>query len=74
METAKTRLRPDVTREPAAFLAIRRDRDEIPVVDRGRWFAGAGTSKAIVDTILREHFEDALLDAGVRKTEHVFGI
>lgn len=69
MEPAKARLSPDADREHAVFLAIRKDRDEIPVVDRDGRLVGAVTSQAIIDTMHREHLEDALLRAGIQRTE-----
>jgi magnesium transporter len=68
MEVARTRLRLDSDRERAVFLAIKNDRDEIPVVDEGGRFIGAVTSQAIIDTMHREHLEDTLLGAGIQRT------
>jgi len=69
MEPATARLRPDADRERAVVLAIRRDRDEIPVVDGDGRLVGAVTAQAIIDAMHREHVEDALLAAGIRRTE-----
>lgn len=67
MEPARAQLHPDANREHAVFLAIDKDRDEIPVVDSDGRFVGAVTSQAIIDTMHREHLEDAHLTAGVQK-------
>jgi magnesium transporter len=68
MESATARLHPQSDRERAVFLAIKRDRDEIPVVDEDGRFIGAVTSQAIIDTMHREHLEDVLLSAGIQQT------
>jgi magnesium transporter len=68
MERATARLRPTADREQAVFVAIRRDRDEIPVVDRDGRLVGAVTSQSIIDTMHREHVEETLLLAGIRRT------
>jgi magnesium transporter len=67
MERATARLHPDDDREHAIYLAIDRNRDEIPVVDSDGTFVGAVTSQTIIDTMHREHLEDALLGAGIEK-------
>lgn len=67
MEPATARLQPTVDRERAVYLAINKDRDEIPVVDNDGRFLGAVTSQAIIDTMHREHLEDVLLRAGIQK-------
>lgn len=67
MEPAGARLRPHSDRERAVFLAIERDRDEIPVVDSDGRLIGVVTSQAIIDTMHREHLEDALLGAGIQR-------
>ncbi|SIR97435.1 magnesium transporter [Haladaptatus litoreus] len=68
MERAKARMHPDADREHAVFLAVKEDRDEIPVVDGDGRLIGAVTSQAIIDTMHREHLESALLSAGIQKT------
>ncbi|WP_066385474.1 magnesium transporter [Halalkalicoccus paucihalophilus] len=68
METPSAQLQPGTDREHAIFLAIKEDRDEIPVVDSDKRLIGAVTSQAIIDTMHRAHFEDILLRAGVQKT------
>jgi magnesium transporter len=68
MERAKARLRPESDRERAVYLAIKTDRDEIPVVDDDGAFVGVVTSQAIIDTMHQEHLEDVLLSAGIRQT------
>ncbi|WP_331236362.1 magnesium transporter [Natronorarus salvus] len=70
MEPASAQLQSGTDREHAILLAIKEDRDEIPVVDSDGQFIGAVTSQAIIDTMHREHFEDVLLRAGVRKAGH----
>ncbi|WP_306060891.1 magnesium transporter [Natronococcus wangiae] len=73
MEPAKARLHPDTDWDHAVFLAITKDRDELPVVDSDGRLIGAVTSQAIIDTMHREHIEDALLRAGVQKSGHQIG-
>ncbi|WP_323192577.1 magnesium transporter [Halostella sp. PRR32] len=68
MEPASARLHPGTDREHAVALAIQKDRAEIPVVGSDGRFVGAVTAQAIIDTMHREHLEDVLLRAGVRKT------
>lgn len=68
MEPATARLRPNADRERAVFLAIKRDRDEIPVVDSDGRLIGVVTSQSIIDTMHKEHLEDTLLTAGIQKT------
>ena len=70
MEPASVRLRPHSDRGRAVFFAIKNDRDEIPVVDRDGHLVGVVTSQAIIDTMHREHLEDALLSAGIQRTSH----
>lgn len=64
-EPARARVSPDADRERAVVLAIRTDRDELPVVDADGRFVGAVTSGAIIDAMHREHVEDVLLGAGI---------
>ncbi|WP_410767001.1 magnesium transporter [Haloferax sp. DFSO60] len=68
MERAKARLHPASDRERAVYLAIKADRDEIPVVEDDGAFVGAVTSQTIIDTMHREHLEDVLVGAGVQHT------
>ena len=70
MEPATSRLHPSTDREQAVYLAIKRDRDEIPVVDGDSRLVGAVTSQAIIDSMHREHLEDVLLRAGIQQTGH----
>ena len=70
MEPASVRLHPHSDRGRAVYFAIRRDRDEIPVVDEDGHLVGVVTSQAIIDTMHREHLEDALLNAGIQRTGH----
>jgi magnesium transporter len=65
-EPARARLRPDADRERAVVLAIRWDRDDLPVVDADGRFVGAVTAGTIVDVMHHEHVEDVLLGAGIR--------
>ena len=65
MEPADARLHPGVDREGAIRLAIRTDRDELPVVDPDGRLVGAVTAGSIIDTMHREHVEDVLLGAGI---------
>ena len=67
-EPARARLRPEADPERAVYLAIRRGRDEIPVVDHDGRLLGAVTSQSIIDTMHREHLEDVLLGAGIQRT------
>ncbi|WP_318567940.1 magnesium transporter [Salinigranum marinum] len=68
MKPATARLHPDAGRERAVFLAIEKDKDEIPVVDGRNRLLGAVTSQAIIDTMHREQLEDALVGAGIQQT------
>ncbi|MGM0590750.1 MAG: magnesium transporter [Halobacteriota archaeon] len=68
MEHPKAPLHPESDRERAVFLAVKKDRDELPVVDDDGRFVGVVTSQAIIDTMHREHLEDVLLGAGIQKT------
>lgn len=70
MGPATARLSPDADRERAVYLALRRDRDEIPVVDDAGGLVGAVTSQSIIDTMHREHLEDVLIGAGIRGGGH----
>ena len=70
MEPARARLRQFGDRERAVYLAIKKDRDEIPVVDRHGGFIGAVTSQTIIDTMHRQHIDEILMRAGVKKGGH----
>ena len=69
MESASIRLHPGTDREGAVALAIEHDRAEIPVVDSDGRLVGIVTAQAIIDTMHREHFEDVVRRAGVRRPE-----
>lgn len=68
MEPATVRLNRHSDRQRAVYIAIKKDRDEIPVVDVDGQFMGAVTSQTLIDSMHREHLDEVLLSAGIQRT------
>ena len=72
MESVHIRLHSDDGPQQAIYAAIKNDQAELPVIDEDGNFVGAITGQTIIDTLHREHFEEALLTAGIRSRGHRF--
>ena len=72
MEPVHVRLHSDDGPQQAIYAAIKTDQAELPVIDEDANFVGAITGQTIIDTFHREHFEEALLAAGIRSRGHHF--